>query len=141
MRRHPALIPISRFHRSVLFLALILKKNPPKVKGYPESWEDKIVFAKSFYSERLSNHFKKEETLLIPVIKGVSADLDAISDKVIKGHQLLSLKFEQLNAKTSVNELNQLGEMLEKHIRMEERQWFQQMQQDVPQEELNKIDW
>ena len=63
MKRHPVLIPLSRFHRSCLFLALMAKENAPAIKGYPTSPEDKIDYAIRFYQRQLRHHFQQEAGL------------------------------------------------------------------------------
>ena len=42
MKRHDKLIPLSRFHRSCLFLALMAKDNAPNIKNYPTEIPENI---------------------------------------------------------------------------------------------------
>lgn len=137
MRRHISLQPLSRFHRSVLFLALILKKNPPKVKGYPDSWEDKVTYAKSFYESKLKPHFERIESKLIPEVINESDSLKEMSEVIIEKQQELGLWISNMN--DQIGAINKVGDELEKHIRMLERQFFQEIQSVLGDEKLNTI--
>lgn len=137
MRRHISLQPLSRFHRSVLFLALILKKNPPKVKGYPDSWEDKVTYAKSFYESKLKLHFERIESKLIPEVINESDSLKEMSEVIIEKQQELGQGISNMN--NQIDAINKVGDELEKHIRMLERQFFQEIQSVLGDDKLDSI--
>ena len=140
MKRHDSLVPLSKFHRSVLFLALVAKKNAPPVKGYPTSLEGKKDYALSFYERRLKDHFLLEEKKLFPAIKGKDHDLDRLVDQVILEHQELTALFQKLqNSHDLESDLDNLGVTLEKHIRREERELFQQVQKTLTPQELDLL--
>ena len=140
MRRHEALIPLSRFHRSCLFLALMAKKNAPAIKGYPTELYEKIEFAIAFYNSQLVPHFEKEQKLWDQV-EGKSEKLRAIiTDLKIERNDLKGL-FEKLSSTANETTLHKMGAMLEKHVRKEERALFQQIQADLTEKELAKLDY
>lgn len=140
MKRHNSLIPLSKFHRSVLFLALVAKKNAPNVKGYPTTLEGKKDYALSFYERQLKDHFLLEEQKLFPAILGKNHDLDRLVDQIILEHQALKALFHKLaNSNNLEYDLDKLGVALEKHIRKEERELFQQVQKTLTQEELDQL--
>ena len=141
MKRHPSLIPLSRFHRSVLFLALVCKKNSPPVKGYPQDDKGKKDYALSFYEGPLGKHIAKEEERLFPFVANKSAELQALVDELKAEHQQLDSLFNELSTSSDLSEsLNQLGILLEQHVRKEERQFFQLIQQTLPEEEMQKLE-
>ena len=139
MRRHESLIPLSRFHRSILFLALISKKNAPDVQGYPKTLEGKISYAIPFYEKKLQPHFRQEEEKLFPFIKNRHQALDRLVDELLFERKELHLLFGKLKASKNEAVLNKIGELLEKHVRKEERQLFQKVQEIIPGEELQKF--
>lgn len=139
MKRHPSLIPLSKFHRDILFLALIAKANAPDVKGYPETVEGKIDYALDFYEGKLKPHFEKEEKRLFETLQGRFEDLDEIIQELRKERKMIHKQFENLKAERKKDQLNQLGELLEKHVRKEERVFFQKVQDLLSPAELDKL--
>ena len=139
MRRHESLVPLSRFHRSILFLALISKKNAPGIKGYPTTIEGKMDYAISFYEKKLQPHFKLEEEVLFPFIKERDRELDNLVDELISERKRFGLLFTRLKESKKEQVLNEVGELLEKHVRKEERQLFQKIQEIIPPGELQKF--
>lgn len=138
MRRHESLIPFSKFHRSCLFLALIAKENAPNVKGYPTDTEGKIEYALSFYQGPLKKHFDQEEALW-QYVNHKSERLNKVITELGQERKALHQLFENLLANKVEITLNQIGALLEKHIRQEERVLFQQIQSDLTEEELSEI--
>ena len=128
MKRHEKLIPYSRFHRQILFLALISKSNAPDVKGYPTEIQDKIDFALGFYKNELSPHFSEEKTKLFDQYQGRDNEIDDLIEDLLKEREEIKLLFQELSLKREEHMLNRLGDLLEKHVRKEERQFFQLLQ-------------
>lgn len=141
MKRHPSLIPLSRFHRSVLFLALVCKKNAPPVKGYPQDNEGKRDYALAFYRAKLRPHMDLEEQKLFPIAAAVNEPLKLLTEELLEEHRSLDLLFEKLNeAEELPASLDEMGVLLEKHVRKEERQYFQQIQESLGEEQLLHLD-
>lgn len=140
MRRHPALIPLSRFHRSVLFLALVCKKNAPAVKGYPEDDEGKRDYAIAFYQAKLKAHMHIEESRLFPAVADINDPLNALVTELKQEHTALDKLFSELRTTQDLPKtLNQLGVLLESHVRKEERQFFQLIQESIDEEDLAEL--
>lgn len=138
MKRHKALIPLSRFHRSCLFLALVAKENAPDVKGYPTDIAGKIDYAISFYNGPLKSHFGLEQQLW-QFVSDKSVRLKEITEDLLAERRELHRIFKGLCEKPSVDSLNQMGTLLEIHVRKEERVLFQQIQMDLTEAELSQI--
>ena len=140
MKRHPTLIPLSRFHRSVLFVAQMAKKNGPKFKGYPTEVEGKAEYAYNFFLKSLEDHFKQEEEQLFPKIMGYTAELDALTKEVKAEHLQLSALFLSIPEQEELeNHLDELGFALEAHVRKEERQLFQLIQATLDDDEMENL--
>ena len=129
MKRHKKLIPYSRFHRKILFLALIVKENAPEVKGYPTETQAKINYALSFYKEELTAHFKLEQINLFDFYLNKDKEVDVIIKELIAERTEINNLFQSLSVNKKEATLHQLGELLEKHVRKEERIFFQLLQQ------------
>ena len=140
MKRHPSLIPLSRFHRSVLFLALVCKKNAPPVKGYPQDLEGKRDYAISFYQRQLKAHMMLEEEQLFPKVRTKSEALGILVGELLEEHQQIEKLISRLQDSTDLSEsLDELGHLLETHVRKEEREFFQQIQSTLSEPELTAL--
>jgi iron-sulfur cluster repair protein YtfE (RIC family) len=136
MKRHPALIPLSREHQPALLLAQVLKKDAPAFNGMPQTLEDKAAFALKMYTVNLQIHFAKEEEVF-GKIKGIHAEIDRLATEIIAEHKQLAAAFLALD-KTShtAEELDALGNALDDHIRKEERVLFPLMQEHCSEDVL-----
>ena len=129
MKRHPHLIPFSHFHRSMLFLSLIAKKNAPVVKGYPTKIEEKIDYALRFYQQEIIPHFEKEQRLIFDAVKEKSEKIDTLIGDLQEERKQLDTFFKALNDNPANIELfHKIGAYIEAHVRKEERVFFQTLQ-------------
>jgi iron-sulfur cluster repair protein YtfE (RIC family) len=91
----------------------------------------KQAYALSLASELLEPHMHAEETLLMPLLVGRDAEIDALLAHLRAEHRTLR---EQIRALSDVpgaeleTALHSFGQALEAHIRTEERQLFQRIQ-------------
>lgn len=139
MKRHEALAPLSREHHGALILAQLIKRNAPVYRGLPTDTVGKIQYAIQFYQSDLLAHFKKEEAVLLKV-KHCSSDVAAITEEIIAEHGLLKDMFLSLETATdSIAALDELGHLLQTHIRKEERILFPLIQEHCSEEELNSL--
>ena len=140
MKRHEALILLSRFHRRALFIAQMAKEKGPKFKGYPTDARGKAKYALDFYEHDLKGHFELEEEVLFPSIKGFDTELDELAVEVSAEHSKLRELFERLVAANhQESRLDELGFALEAHIRKEERVLFQKIQEVLSEKELENL--
>lgn len=132
MKRHEYLIPFSRFHRSILFLALIAKENAPKVKGYPEQIEDKINYALDFYENQLVNHFETEKREVFDVFRNKDSQVDQLLNEIeLERKEIVNLFEKLMKVPDNHTLFFEIGERLEKHVRKEERELFQTIQENL----------
>jgi hemerythrin-like domain-containing protein len=140
MKRHKALAPLSREHHGALLLAQLLKKDAPAYKGLPTLPAEKLIYAVKFYKDNLQTHFNKEEGLLAKV-RQYHAEIEKLTVEIIDEHQQLTNLFNNIEKENSlINSLDELGNLLESHIRKEERVLFPLIQQYCPEEILNTIE-
>ncbi|TAH41792.1 MAG: hemerythrin domain-containing protein [Bacteroidetes bacterium] len=137
IKRHPSLVNLSRDHYSGLLLSSVLKKDTPDFKNMPVSPGDKVVFVKDKYVTELRGHFLTEEEILFPFVSGRKAEIDQLIKELILEHRELELRINSLEGVADlVNALNETGYLLESHIRKEERQLFQMIQESFTESEL-----
>ena len=137
MKRHPSLIPLSREHHGSLLLARLLQKNAPEYKGLPSDVEGKRKYAIDLYLSEIRSHFEKEENILRSVDH--YEVLRPLIIEIFEEHNQLSRMFELLMKSGDKDELDQLGLLLEKHIRKEERQLFPLMEETCTLQELERL--
>jgi iron-sulfur cluster repair protein YtfE (RIC family) len=139
MKRHESLIALSHDHHHGLMLAQLIKKGAPEYKGLPTDIIGKVKYAEEAWEKELKVHFNNEEKILFPFVRGKDAKLDQLIDEILVEHKQIKKLFDKLN-KSSDKEavLNNLGILLEKHIRQEEREVFQKIQ-TLFKDELNEL--
>lgn len=133
MKRHKSLINLSHDHHHGLLLAQLIKKNAPEYKGLPTDTEGKVKYVIDSWNNELQYHFKNEETVLFPSIKGKNREIDDLIEEVLNEHELIEkMIFGLETSNNTISDLNKLGFLLEDHIRKEERQLFQLIQTHLP---------
>jgi len=140
MKRHQALIKLSKDHYHGLVLAQMIKKGAPQYKGMPCTLEGKVEYTLTFWKQELTYHFEKEENILLPFVADKNSHLDSLCKKTIDEHKQIKELIEKLKSGNNGEEiLNDLGFLLESHIRMEEREMFETIQNVLSEEELSEL--
>jgi hemerythrin-like domain-containing protein len=108
--------------------------------GTPEvRLETARAYVQAFFTETVE-HFRREEEELFPLYvrhAGRTPALRRILDEHMQLHGLLrSLRTHAVAGAVEPEELRSLGELLRAHVRIEEREVFEHLQQVVPAEEL-----
>lgn len=135
MKRHPALHSLSHDHHHGLVMALRLKKGGPASPNdnWPTDRAAQIQSLLSFARNELLPHFELEERHLL----GLAQDLD---ERLIADHRELRALLESIGSGVSADPmLKQFGEMLEAHIRFEEREFFPRLQEVLGEEGLSQL--
>lgn len=140
MKRHTALYSLSHDHHQGLILAQQLKKGTPQYKGMPSTLEDKKEYTLSFYKTELVKHFQDEENILFPAVKNKNAEVDRLIAEIISEHRKMELLVSELEKTNRMEDvLDELGKLLEKHIRKEERELFVEIERVLNDKELTDI--
>ena len=140
MKRNPALHTLSHDHHQGLILAQQLKKGAPQYKGMPSTLEDKKEYTISFYKTELVKHFRDEEEILFPSVKNKNDELDKKIAEIISEHRKMESLIKDLEKTDQLeNVLDEFGQLLEKHIRKEERELFVEIEKSLSEEELVSI--
>lgn len=125
--RHASLIPLSRDHHHGLALALRCRKQalgrikPLGLQGLKERAEE----FRNFFARNLTAHFQAEEEALFPWMRAAVADSHPLLDDLLRDHeQLRAFAAELGEGKDLAKILFDAGDLLERHIRREERELF-----------------
>jgi len=141
MKRHSALIPLSQDHHKALLLAQLIKKNAPEYHGLPKDFIGKMNFAKEMYHTELEHHFRDEEQFVFPYLKGKDIELDNLISEIMNEHIILKEKILTLSDNPNlVEQLDEIGKILDEHVRKEERILFEKAQLILSADELKIIE-
>lgn len=140
MKRHPALIPVSHDHHHGLVLAQRLKRGYSKSPSsdWPENLLEQRERVVDFYQTQLVPHFRAEEEFLFPLAEQYLDDQQIVSELREEHRAINALVTSLLETPELETQFTKLGEILEKHIRKEESNLFQAMQDKVPEAELKE---
>jgi hemerythrin-like domain-containing protein len=140
MKRHTALYSLSHDHHQGLILAQQIKKGAPQYKGMPSTVEGKRDYTIQFYNSELKRHFANEEEILFPAVKNKNAELDRKIAEIISEHRKMETLIGNLEKTDRFeNVLDELGHLLEKHIRKEERELFVRIEEVLNEKELESL--
>ena len=140
LKRHKALHSLSHDHHNGLVLAQLAKKNSPEYPQLPKTVVGKIEYAVSYYYDELVPHFRAEENTLIPTIKGRDKKVDEILNTIVDEHKQIKTLITLLDEESSEDVLDEFGNLLEAHIRKEERELFPMIQELLSEEELSELE-
>lgn len=141
LKRNKALHILSHDHHHGLLLAQLIKKGGPKYKNLPDTTEGKKDYAIRFYYDELIKHFEDEEKILFPVVNGKDDEIDNLFEEIIDEHKKIKQLTNKLESDEDVEStLDELGHILESHIRKEERNLFGKIQEILTEEELTDLE-
>ena len=133
MLRDKSLVPLSRQHQHALALCVRIDRASPIKDADMAGWQSEI--AQHFRTE-IGIHFAAEEQVLFPVARKLP-DLISLVEELSSDHAALRESFAQAEAgQMSAADLSAFVLRMSSHIRKEERQLFERMQELMSQEEL-----
>jgi hemerythrin-like domain-containing protein len=135
MLRDKNLIPLSHQHQHALALCVRIDRavmNAAAVKNFAgeiaEMWERELRF-----------HFEAEETVLFPAAARVNG-LRELTEELIAEHRVIQGMAEGTREKLLDGEqLREFASVVSGHVRKEERQLFEVMQQELTAEKLAEL--
>ena len=130
MKRSPALVPLGHDHHRALEAALRLRRATAETLA-----EDLSYFREFWAAHAQRRHFEIEEELLLPAITG-DEGWDAMADRVRREHEQIR---EWAETAAGVDDAHALGELLNDHVRFEERELFELLEARLTQDELDRL--
>ena len=133
MLRNKNLIPLSHQHQRALALCVRIDRAQPIPDADLQVWQAEI---EQQFEMEIRVHFAAEESVLFPVARGFP-ELSPLVDELAAEHASLRESFSQADSgRMSAVNLPALAQQLSAHIRKEERQLFERLQQLMSAEEL-----
>lgn len=140
LKRHPALISLSHDHRSTLMTAQLMKREAPPYPGMPVELSDKLQYVHMHFVMDMMPHFEREENVLFPFVAGKSKEINDMIDELKNEHIEIQHRLNALpSLADQVSAMDKAGRLIEKHVRKEEREFFQMVQQVLSEEELLQL--
>jgi len=140
--RHPSLIPLSHDHHHGLALALRCRKQslgqikPMGVEGLRERSAEVI----HFFSGDLTAHFRAEEDIVFPLLGSALPESLPIVEQLLKEHKQIAGMVRQLERNQRLSQiLFDFGDLLERHIRWEERELFPLYEKHIPAQDAELV--
>jgi hemerythrin-like domain-containing protein len=142
MKRHPDLKTFSDDHHQGLVQARRLRRAGGGVEGEPVDAARAFL---EFWRRDTSLHFRKEEEVLLPVLARYGGDLSQgpVVEMITQHARIRGLAMQlgdELEREgIRVETLRNLGEQLEAHIRLEEREVFPMIEETLPDHALREV--
>ena len=140
--RHSSLIRLSHDHHHGLALALRCRKQalgqlkPMGAQGLSERAEE----VRNFVGVNLRPHFQAEEELLFPLMRALVSESQPLIEELLKEHEWIRDAAGRLEEGSYMAKLLfDLGDLLERHIRCEERELFPLFESRVTPAEAEKL--
>ena len=131
IKRSKELAPLSREHHDGLLFAWKIKQG--LANNTPV--ETLCNYTRWFWSNYLQPHFKVEEKVFVKFLPG---DNDLVQ-QMLKEHAQITNLIVSLDKAPASNSLQLLAELINKHIRFEERKLFVYAEQVLGVEQLKEI--
>jgi mannose-6-phosphate isomerase-like protein (cupin superfamily) len=134
MKRHPALVPLSHDHHQTLARARELRRAAGSGDD-AELERASARFRRSFAGE-VGRHFRDEEELLFPLLGEVEPPPESLVQAALQ-HARIRALVRRLPDRAAATEL---GTLLERHVRLEERELFELIQETASEEQLESLE-
>jgi hemerythrin-like domain-containing protein len=136
MLRDKSLIPLSRQHQHALALCVRIDRASPIGDTDLAAWQAEIA---QLFRAEITIHFAAEEDFVFPGARSFQ-ELNALIEELLTDHAALRESFAEAEAGTmSATDLAAFAQRMSAHIRKEERQLFERMQELMNAEELARL--
>jgi|GEM_PF-199580 len=140
--RHPSLIPLSHDHHHGLALALRCRKQSlGQIKPIGlEGLNERASELRDFFNVHLLKHFRAEEEALFPLMREAIPQSELMIEELTKDHERMRSAMAELEKGTGLGKLIfDVGDLLERHIRREERELFPLFEEQIGAEEAAAV--
>src|SRR6267378_8698413 len=136
MLRNQSLVPLCRQHQRALALCVRIDRASTIEDARLDVWQDEIT---QHFQQEIRVHFAAEEDRLFPGARKF-AELIPLVEELMVEHATLRKEFAQAEVHAlSAKNLLAFAQSLSSHIRKEERQLFERMQELLRPEELGAL--
>ena len=141
MKRHPALVALSEDHHHELVQArrLLAAAEAEPEQRLPAA----RAYVDLFFTETVE-HFRREEETVFPLYARQPEADSELLERILREHMELhglarALRAEAVAGDVSRETLTQLGSLLRAHVRLEERELFEDVQRIVSADDLDVL--
>jgi hemerythrin-like domain-containing protein len=137
MWRDPSLHPLSHQHQHGLALSVLIERGL-KADNSEKNAADLAHKVAAAWEVELRGHFQVEEKVVFPRVEPVLASA-AILSELVEQHREMEKLVAKIGASSGPKRialLTEFGELLSKHIRIEERQLFEEIQARLSKDEI-----
>ncbi len=125
MKRSDALTPLSRDHHQALVVAQRLRRAESASGAAVELF-------RSFWREHGAAHFRVEEEVLLPLWRVLgSPDPEQVARVAQEHLEIRALALAVDGGEPGVEQIHRLGELMQAHVRYEERELFPLIEDDL----------
>jgi hemerythrin-like domain-containing protein len=136
MLRNKNLIPLSHQHQRALALCVRIDRAQPIRNADLEAWQHEI---QELVDQEIKIHFAAEEKVLFPAAAQFP-ELAALVEELFADHVSLREYFSHAERRNlSAESLPAFAQQLSAHIRKEERQLFERLQQLMTAEQMSSL--
>jgi len=142
LKRHPTLIPLSHDHQKGLFTANYIRTGAPDYPGLPTELSAKKAYVSNWESETWDTYTQVEEQVLFPFILHASPQINHLITESMEEHSHIETLLSALPQTAEENlqaHFDTLHQSLVSHIRKEERQLFEAIQQTLTEAEMEAL--
>ena len=133
MKRSPELASLSRDHHKALEVALSLRR------ATPADVDSAVAHFLDFWTRQGEGHFATEEQLVLPALPEEDAAWAQATRRVRDEHGEIRTRAAELTRAPSVEAARRLGDVLHGHVRYEERQLFELLEERLAPEALAEL--
>src|SRR5512143_2894435 len=142
--RHPALISLSHDHHHGLALGLRLSQGEKALltDGWTHEPARQAEQVARFYQDKLVPHFRAEEEVLFPAVMAALPQLADLIRRLVGDHRNLEARIDTLRTLPAARlrpALQDIGHLLQDHIRAEERVLFPACEAGLPPDVLDAL--
>ena len=131
IKRSKCLQPLSREHHQGLLFAWKIQQGLRNQVALEEMY----AYASWFWEQHLSPHFILEEKYLQPLLP---AD-DPLLLRMMEEHVVIGDLIPWLKKKSDPDQLSEFAELLESHIRFEEREFFPYLEEKLDSRDIENL--
>jgi hemerythrin-like domain-containing protein len=130
IKRSTQLAPLSREHHEGLLTVWKIRQ------GLRNGTDPNLIarFVQWFWQEELKTHFQQEEGVLMPLMPN-----DPLLQRMMEEHQEIEALLHINEQIADVDLLGKIADLLDQHIRFEERQLFPHIETQLTPEQLNEV--
>ncbi len=139
--RIEALTCLSRDHHQGLVMSHRLQRYVAQYSKNPNLVAALTKVVVGFFDQELVRHFTEEEEILFPAMEQYLGELPFI-DELREEHQRMRSLVEQFRKHQSgvrIDDLQEFAELLEHHIRKEERSLSKMFEETMPEETIEVL--